>query len=368
MDTYAGKYFNQNALTKGIELFPGYRVPDSTDVTDFRADIEALPLTESPEIFGLHPNADLTFRTLAVSQMVSTIVDTMPKSGGGGGGKSPEEIVNAICADLLSKVPEPFVPEIAKEMLKKLPGGPTQPLTVHLRQEIDRLNIIIILATKTLKNLQLAIAGTLALAGDLVDALDKLFNAAIPASWLKKSWESATIGTWFQGLLMRHKQLDKWLREGRPKAYWLTGFFNPQGFLTAMKQEVNRQHAKDKWALDDVVMTSQVTHPPKDVEQLKDGMSEGVYVYGLFLEGCRWDGKQNKLVDSDPKKLYTPLPVLEVTGVLQKDKVTKGVYEAPTYRVKKRTGLNFISTFPLRTEDPPSKWVMRGVALLCSVD
>ena len=127
MDTYAGKYFNQNALTKGIELFPGYRVPDSTDVTDFRADIEALPLTESPEIFGLHPNADLTFRTLAVSQMVSTIVDTMPKSGGGGGGKSPEEIVNAICADLLSKVPEPFVPEIAKEMLKKLPGGPTQP-------------------------------------------------------------------------------------------------------------------------------------------------------------------------------------------------------------------------------------------------
>ena len=47
-----------------------------------------------------------------------------------------------------------------REKLRKLQGGPTQPLTVHLRQEIDRLNIIITLTTTTLSNLQLAIAGT----------------------------------------------------------------------------------------------------------------------------------------------------------------------------------------------------------------
>ena len=139
-----------------------------------------------------------------------------------------------------------------------------------------------------------------------MDALDALFDAKIPPKWLKKSWESASIGTWFQGLLQRHKQLETWLNKGRPKAYWLTGFFNPQGFLTAMKQEVNRQHAKDKWALDDVVMTSEVTHPPQSLEKLKAAPNEGVYVYGLFLEGCTWDGKKNMLTDSAPKKLYTP--------------------------------------------------------------
>ncbi len=36
--------------------------------------------------------------------------------------------------------------------------------------------------------------------------------------------------------------------------------------------------------------------------------------------------------------------------------------------MKKRTGLNFIASFPLRTDDPPAKWTLRGVALLCSID
>ena len=368
MDTYAGKYFNQGALEKDKTLFPGYDVPDGKTVEDFRAAIERLPSQDSPEIFGLHSNADLTFRTLQVKSLVETVVSTMPKSGGGGDGLSPAEIVDKIAEDLLSKVPETFEAEPTKDKLRKLPGGPTQPLTVHLRQEIDRLNIILDLTRSTLKNLRLAVAGTVALSGDLVDALDALFDANVPPKWLKKSWESSTIGSWFQGLLQRYDQLDKWLHRGRPKAYWMTGFFNPQGFLTAMKQEVNRKHASDKWALDDVVMTSEVTHPPKTFEMLKDEPNEGVYIYGLFLEGCGWDGKANKMVDSEPKKLYAALPVLYVTGKQAKDNVTKNTYDAPTYRVKKRTGLNFISTFPLRTEDPPSKWIMRGVALLCSVD
>jgi dynein heavy chain len=386
-----------------------------------------------------------------VQDAVSTILDTMPKGAGGGSGLSREDVVDKICEDLLSKAPPLFDKEETKEKLKKLPGGPTMPLTVHLRQEIDRLNIVTRLTTTTLKNLRLAIAGTIALTGGLIEvsrvapatahaaaaaiarfsacaprsprplasrapwprcpqALDALFNARIPSSWLSKSWEAATLGNWFTGLLQRYgepprtarrppclieppcrgwgvlalsragraqpaphalaraDQLNKWLNLGRPKAYWMTGFFNPQGFLTAMQQEVSRKHAADKWALDDVVMSSEVTHPPKDFESLKEGAAEGVFVYGLYLDGCAWSGRENRLIDSDPKKLYNPLPVLHVTGVLAKDKKRSGFYEAPTYRVKARKGLNYITKFSLRTEDDKSKWILRGVGILCSID
>ena len=375
MDTFAEKYFTGPSLKVGYVLYVDersgfeYSVPDTTEIDDFRKYIEQLPGQESPEVFGLHPNADLTFRALQVTDGIATILDTMPKGGGGGGGLSREEVVDKLCEDLLSKCPPMFQSEDTKEKLRKLPGGPTQPLTIHLRQEIDRLNTIIGLGTSTMKSLRLAIAGTIALSEVLVEALGALFNAKIPAAWLKKSWEAATLGNWFSGLLQRYDQLHKWLNNGRPKGYWLTGFFNPQGFLTAMKQEVCRKHAvTDKWALDDVVMTSEVTHPPKEFEGLKETPSEGVYVYGLYLDGCAWSGKENRLVDSEPKKLFHPLPVLYVTGVQGKDRKKNGIYEAPTYRVKKRTGLNFITTFPLRTEDDKSKWIMRGVALLCSID
>ena len=384
MDTYAEKYFAGNdVLNNNYLLYTGgpgkeYTVPGGSEIAQFRNYISTLPSTESPEIFGLHPNADLTFRTLQVRGSIDTIIETMPKTAGASGGASREDVVDKICEDLLSKLPTAFRGEETIEKLKKvraqrlrelallffslslspprmaslsaglphfpshptlfpssslqLQGGPTAPLNVFLRQEIDRLNTIISLTLTTLKNLRLAIAGTIALSGNLIEALDCLFDARIPSFWLKKSWEAGSLGGWFTGMLQRFDQLSKWINSGRPKAFWLTGFFNPQGFLTAMKQEVNRKHKAENWALDDVVMTSEVTSPPKEVEQLRDPPSEGVYLYGLYLEGCAWSGKENKLVDSEPKKLFCPLPVLYVTGVLQKDKKVEGISSIPCYR------------------------------------
>lgn len=63
--------------------------------------------------------------------------------------------------------------------------GPFQPMNIFLRQEIDRMQRIIALVRHTLVDLKLAIDGTIIMSENLRDALDCMYDARIPARWMK---------------------------------------------------------------------------------------------------------------------------------------------------------------------------------------
>jgi dynein heavy chain len=338
------------------------------EIDQYRNYINTLPLVDNPEIFGLHTNADLAFRTSQTKAVLDTILDIQPKEGGGGGGLTREEIVLKMVEDLQSKMPPDYRNDDVVAGVKSL-GGMGKLLNICLKQEIDRLQKVLSVLRKALAALKLAIAGTIVMSPDLAEALDSLFMARVPPAWTKVSQLVApTMGVWFVAILKRAEQLTTWLRDGRPLTFWLTGFFNATGFLTANRQEVCRKHTKDNWALDDVVNYSEVMRQER--EEVRKGPDEGIYIYGLFLDCAKWDKAHDRLADSDPKVLFAPLPVLWITGVLAgtgKDKKTM-YYTSPCYMAPKRTGLNFITSIDLRTEDPPNKWILRGVCLLTTTD
>lgn len=131
-----------------------------------------------------------------------------------------------------------------------------------------------------------------------------------------------------------------------------------------MRQEVTRAHKG--WALDQVVLNNEMTKSTKD--DISAPPPEGVFVHGLFLDGAGWDRRNSRLVESPPKALSAPLPVIRIFAenqILAKD---NKMYECPIYKKPRRTDLTFIATVMLRHGTPEvEKWIMRGVALLCDI-
>jgi dynein heavy chain len=364
-----------------LQRIPGdfnYKVMDHLEVEHYRKAFSSeFPEIDSPEIFGLHPNADLTFRVKETTKFIDNLTVTQPKQTGGGSGATLEDVVMEKADELLEKIPEDYVEDEYKARIRKL-GGMDIPLNIFLYQEIQRLQRVIKRVRHMLITMQQAIRGEVVLTNELQEAMGTIFDARVPKPWVftpggdEFSWILPTLGLWFASLLERDLQNRTWLNSERPNSYWMTGFFNPQGFLTAMKQEVTRLHKAESWALDDVAYYTEVTEFER-LEQVRSKPKEGVYIHGLFLDGAAWSKSEGSLVESAPKELFAALPVLYVTAKTKSELRnsremfgTMGPYECPCYKYRARTDRYLIFMVNLVTKSKrPRHWILRGVALLC---
>ncbi|XP_061572400.1 dynein axonemal heavy chain 5 [Cololabis saira] len=360
LNTFAQVWFSEHMFEASFNFYKGYSIPKCSSVDQYLAYIQSLPAYDTPEVFGLHPIADITFHSKLAKDVLDTILSIQPKDSSSGQGETREAAVSRLADDMLNKLPPDYVPFEVREHLLKM--GPFHPMNIFLRQEIDRMQKVIVLVRNTLTDLKLAIDGTIVMSENLRDALDSMYDARIPARWKKASWASSTLGFWFTELLERNRQFQAWIFEGRPNCFWMTGFFNPQGFLTAMRQEITR--ANKGWALDRMVLCNEVTRWMKD--DVTQPPAEGVYVYGLYLEGAGWDRRGSKLIDSKPKVLFETMPVIRLYAENNGVKDSR-FYSCPIYKKPVRMDVNYIAAVDLKTSQTPEYWILRGVALLCDV-
>lgn len=114
-----------------------YKVPDSGQKENYTSYIDSLPLVQTPEVFGLHANADISYYTITTKTLWRDLISLQPQGGDNQGGLRREEAISNIAVDLLAKLPKAFdLPKVKKEMGIPTPVQVSHPLSIFLRSVI----------------------------------------------------------------------------------------------------------------------------------------------------------------------------------------------------------------------------------------
>jgi len=109
-----------------------------------------------------------------------------------------------------------------------------------------------------------------------------------------------------------------------------------------------------------------------DVSQVTEApaFGDGAYIYGLTMEGARWDVKAGVVKSSNPKELRCAMPVTKIVPVNADKYDNKGYYMCPVYANMQRANVYSaqVSTFSLKLHNDdsnnPDRWTLASVALL----
>uniref|UniRef100_A0A8D3BSR6 AAA+ ATPase domain-containing protein n=1 Tax=Scophthalmus maximus TaxID=52904 RepID=A0A8D3BSR6_SCOMX len=358
--TYLEEYMQPNQFDRKLSLAPGLFVPSNLDYQGYHDFIDEMLPHESPVHYGLHPNAEIEFLTVTSDNLFHTLLELQSPDAvmGEGASQTLEEKVKTVLDEVLEKLPEKYnMSDITSKTAER------SPYILVCFQECERMNTLISEIRRSLKELDLGLKGELAISSEMEKLQTALFFDDVPDTWTKLAYPSIySLAIWYNDVLQRCKELDSWTQDlSLPSVIWLSGLFNPQSFLTAVMQSLAR---KNEWPLDKVNLTVDVTKKFK--EEFNQPAREGAYVYGLYMEGARWDTQAGVITEARLKELTPPMPVISVRAVPNDRQETRNIYECPLYKTKIR-GPTYVWTFSLKTRERPAKWVLAGVALLLSV-
>lgn len=378
---YLSKLVNPD-VTDNLELCPGFPVPPPGNYQDYVNYVDQYCPPESPVLYGLHPNAEINYRTVQADVLFKSIAALQPKKSvkrkkgvsaaaaaaaeeeakkkeSMDGPSSPEDIVKAKLDELVDKSPEQIN---MLDIVERLDEDRTPPQHVFF-QEIERINKLLAEMKRALQELDLGLKGALSMSSDMQLLFDELFMDKIPTTFSRYSFESMrSLSGWHDSLNARYQQLQDWTGELQtPKVTMLNLFFNPMSFLTAIMQSTSMANNYD---LDQMSFVVDVTKKAPD--QIDIPARDGAYIYGLSMEGARWDTSLNSIDDSRMKELYPRMPVIHIKALPSAKVDRRDQYECPVYKTQGRGHTIVVGLF-FKTKQPARKWIIAGVGAILDV-
>ncbi|XP_049782826.1 dynein axonemal heavy chain 7-like [Schistocerca cancellata] len=327
--------------------------------------LQALPTQSTTEILGLHSNAGII---CGINESRHFIQSLRSAYGNLLSAKYKDlHMVDHMLMHILQKIPDKFD---EKYIYDKYPALYQETMNSVLNQEVGRFNTLLNTIKTSLHTLLDCVNGLSSLTSTFEDVILSLVENRVPSLWIKASYPSVKLlGSYISDLQKRVNFFKDWCEKGIPSSFWLPGFFFTQAFLSAIKLNYVRKHGIHICMLDfdfEVLSVYSVNEAPDD----------GVYTYGLFLDGARWDCIRNQLADQYPKQIQEEMPIIWIK-IAEISKLTwRNFYVCPLYRTPERRGIimtnglstNFVLAMLLPTELPQSHWIKRGVALLCQTN
>lgn len=238
-----------------------------------------------------------------------------------------------------------------------------------VKQECLRYNQLLWEMIANLKEFRKALKGLVVMSSELEAMGNSLFVNEQPELWVKKGPLSLKpLSSWYLDILARCAFFQMWYDLGQPPpVFWVSGIFFPQAFFTGALQNYARRFNEeiDLLSYRHIMMD----HVKKPKEELTEPPKDGVYVYGMFLEGARWSCGSHQIEDSRPKELFTDLPPLHFLPMKNREPDMLN-YRCPTYKVVSRKGVllttghstNFVMYIEMQTDKPINKWIKAGMA------
>ncbi|KAM8701773.1 hypothetical protein ACLKA7_004935 [Drosophila subpalustris] len=178
LNTFTRVWFHDGLFDDSFQFFKGYIVYNFKEREAYLSAIDNMFNVDPPQVYGFNSNAEMTYQTNSMRNILEEIMSIQPKESSSGTSETREDRVARQVREMLSKTPPPFDLFDVKQVLTA--AGATSSMNIFLRQEIDRMQRIILLVRSTFKDLLLAVEGTIIMSENLRDALDNIFNARVP--------------------------------------------------------------------------------------------------------------------------------------------------------------------------------------------